>query len=89
MRPRIRILSLLAGAREATGATVIIDVFRGLSLVPWALARGAMAVLPVRTEAEALALRDRYPGSLIAGGMGGPFLASTSVIPRRRSAGTT
>lgn len=50
---------------------MIIDVFRGLSLVPWALARGAMAVLPVRTEAEALALRDRYPGSLIAGGRDG------------------
>ncbi len=71
MSPRIRILSLLAGAREATGATVIIDVFRGLSLVPWALARGAVAVLPVRTEAEALALRDRYPGSLVAGGRDG------------------
>lgn len=64
-------LSLLAGARAAIGATVIIDVFRGFSLAPWALARGAEAVVPVRTEDEALALRDRHPGSLIAGGRDG------------------
>ena len=67
MTPKIRILNFLDGARTATGATVIIDVFRAFSLVPWALMRGARMVVPVRTEAEALAWRSRQPGVLIAG----------------------
>ena len=45
----------------------MIDVFRAFSLVPWALERGASKVVPVRTEAEALALRERHPDILIAG----------------------
>lgn len=57
--PIARIRRLLEGARAATGATVVIDVFRAFSLVPWALARGAKMVVPVRTEAEARPVRER------------------------------
>ncbi len=60
-------LCFLEGAREATGPTVIIDVFRAFSLVPWAFLRGASAVVPVRTEEEALAWRARDPSVLLAG----------------------
>lgn len=67
MVPRIRRLSFLPGAQAATGATVIIDVFRAFSLVPWALDRGASCVVPVRTEEEALGWRRRDSGVLLAG----------------------
>jgi 2-phosphosulfolactate phosphatase len=65
--PIVRIRRLLEGARAATGATVVIDVFRAFSLVPWALACGAKMVVPVRTEAEARALREGDPDVLLAG----------------------
>ncbi len=67
MATPIRMLSLLGGARDATGAAVIIDVFRAFSLVPWALMRGALRVVPVRTAGEALAWRERNPEVLLAG----------------------
>jgi len=67
MTTRVRMLSLLEGARQAVGPTVIIDVFRAFSLVPWAIMRGARRVVPVRTEQEALAWRERDPTVLLAG----------------------
>jgi 2-phosphosulfolactate phosphatase len=60
-------LSFLEGAEAATGACVVIDVFRAFSLVPWALMGGARMVVPVRTEAEALAWKRRDPTVLLAG----------------------
>lgn len=60
-------LSYLQGARAAQGPTVIIDVFRAFSLVPWAIARGANRVVPVRTEDEARAWRERDATVLLAG----------------------
>jgi 2-phosphosulfolactate phosphatase len=67
MTIRVRMLSYLTGAGRATGPTVIIDVFRAFSLVPWAIMRGARRVVPVRTEEEALAWRQRDPTVLLAG----------------------
>jgi 2-phosphosulfolactate phosphatase len=67
MALRVRMLSYLQGARAATGPTVVIDVFRAFSLVPWAIARGASRVVPVRTEREARACRERDPTVLLAG----------------------
>lgn len=64
---KIRMLSFLEGARAATGAAVVIDVFRAFSLVPWAMLNGARTIVPVRTAAEALAWRERKPGVLLAG----------------------
>lgn len=63
----IRVLEFLQGAQDASGATVVIDVFRAFSLVPWALMRGALCVVPVRTEEEALGWRDRDPRVVLAG----------------------
>lgn len=68
-------LSFLAGAQAATGPTVIIDVFRAFSLVPYALLRGARRVIPVRTEEEALAMRQRDPDAVLAGERDGRPLA--------------
>ena len=60
-------LSFLEGAQTASGAAVVIDVFRAFSLVPWALAQGARMVVPVRTRDEALAWRAKDPDILIVG----------------------
>jgi len=60
-------LSFLEGAKAAAGPTVVIDVFRAFSLVPWAILGGARQVVPVRTEKEALAWRERDPAVLLAG----------------------
>lgn len=67
MKQNIRMLSFLEGARAATGAAVVIDVFRAFSLVPWAMMSGAATIVPVRTAAEALAWRERNPEVLLAG----------------------
>jgi 2-phosphosulfolactate phosphatase len=75
MAPRIHMLTFLEGARAAVGAAVVIDVFRAFSLVPWALMRGARCVVPVRTEAEALDFRRRFPDVLLAGEREGKPLA--------------
>ena len=56
---QIRIDSLLAGAERATGAVVIIDVFRAFSTAAVALARKrwvALVVLGVGLAVEALAI---------------------------------
>lgn len=65
--PEIRILHLLDGAREASGLTVVIDVFRAFSVAPIAIQRGAVRIHPVATPAEALTLRSRNPEWLVMG----------------------
>lgn len=67
VQQKIRMLSFLEGAKAATGAAVVIDVFRAFSLVPWAMMSGAGMIVPVRTAAEALAWRERDPDVLLAG----------------------
>ena len=70
----VRILHLAEGARAARGLTVVIDVFRAFSLVPYAFAAGVSRVVPVATEAEARALGDAHPDWLLAGEKDGkPF----------------
>ena len=69
--PEIRILEMAEGAREARGLTVIIDVLRAFSLECWLYAYGAALVRPVGSVEEAFALRERFPGSLLAGERGG------------------
>jgi 2-phosphosulfolactate phosphatase len=49
----------IAGAREAEGIAVIIDVFRAFSTACYCLDGGAKRVLPVGDVGEALALRER------------------------------
>src|SRR5579862_1849002 len=49
---------LLEGAREATGAVAIIDVFRAFTTAAVALANGASHIIMVGSVDEALSLRD-------------------------------
>ena len=53
------------GARRARGVVVVIDVLRSFTVSAYALAGGARECLLVSTIAEARALHDRIPGSLI------------------------
>lgn len=64
---KIDILQLLEGAGEATGLTVIIDVFRAFSTACYAIEQGAGPVYPVGSIEEAFLLKERFPGALLMG----------------------
>ncbi|MBA2317740.1 MAG: 2-phosphosulfolactate phosphatase [Euzebyales bacterium] len=70
MRPSVRGVTL-AGAGEATGVVVVVDVLRAFSTAAYALAAGAREIVCVATVEEALALRDQRPGTLVMGEVGG------------------
>lgn len=63
----VQILRLIEGARQATGLTVIIDVFRAISLECYLYDNGAALIRPTGTIEEAFALAKALPGSLLAG----------------------
>jgi 2-phosphosulfolactate phosphatase len=63
----VKRLSLLEGARKATGTAVIIDVFRAFTTAAFIAANGAETILPVGGVDEALELRRRHPDWLVTG----------------------
>ena len=63
----IHIVDFVAGAREARGLVVVIDVFRAFSLAAHAMARGATAIIPVAEVATALEFKSRYPDAILLG----------------------
>ena len=64
---RIRRLSLVEGANEARGLTVIIDVFRAFTTDAFVMANGAETIHPVLTIEEAQELRRLHPDWLLMG----------------------
>lgn len=64
---QITILQLLDGARQATGLTVIIDVFRAFSTACYAVDAGAGPIHPVGTIEDAFSLRQSFPEALLVG----------------------
>ena len=54
----IKILQLTAGSKEASGLTVVIDVFRAFSTACYVFAAGARKIIPVLHVEEALRLKD-------------------------------
>jgi len=56
---------------DATGAVVVIDVLRAFTTAAFAFAAGAGEIVLVGTVAEALALRERFPGSFVMGEVDG------------------
>ena len=67
----VRITSLLEGARAATGAVVIVDVFRAFTTAAIALDRGARRIIVVATVEEALELRRKGVADLCMGEVDG------------------
>jgi 2-phosphosulfolactate phosphatase len=57
--------------QDATGAVVVIDVLRAFSTAAYAFVAGVQDITLVSTVAEALALRERLPGSLVMGEVDG------------------
>ena len=100
----IAIGSLIHGAREATGAVAIIDVFRAFTTAAVAFANGATSIIMVGSVEEALALRESGIAQVCMGEVRGhvppgfdfgnsPFLISdvdftAKVIAQRTGAGT-
>jgi hypothetical protein len=63
----IRLTSLISGAADAVGTTVIIDVFRAFTTAAIALSRGARCIMMVDSLEAALALRDAGVGDYCIG----------------------
>ncbi|MBQ5792148.1 MAG: 2-phosphosulfolactate phosphatase [Clostridia bacterium] len=67
----IRILELIDGAKQAKGLTVIIDVFRAMTVEAYVIANGAADLIPMGSLEEAYAYREANPGTLLIGERGG------------------
>ncbi len=67
----IRLVSLLEGARAASGVVIIIDVFRAYTTAAVALSRGVEKIVLVAEVEEAIALREQGVGDLCVGEVGG------------------
>jgi 2-phosphosulfolactate phosphatase len=64
---KIRRLSLLQGAKQATGLAVIIDVFRAFTTAAYAVANGAERIYPVATVEEAFELKRLHNNWVLMG----------------------
>lgn len=62
---RIDILHGIAGARNARGVAVVIDVFRAFTLAPCAFSRGVERIIPVAKVAEARRRKAEHPGWIL------------------------
>lgn len=67
MSPRVVVLDHVAGAVEARGLVVVIDVFRAFTVACHATDAGAACIHPLTDPARALALREAHPGWLAIG----------------------
>lgn len=63
----IRIKEFVEGASEATGVTVIIDVFRAFSVECYAFDSGAARMIATATPEEAFELKKKYSNSVLVG----------------------
>ena len=67
----IQILELIEGAKAAKGLTVIIDVFRAMTVEAYVIQNGAADLIPVADIDAAYAYRDAHPGTILMGERGG------------------
>ena len=67
----IRILELIDGAKAAKGLTVIIDVFRAMTVEAYVIQNGAADLIPMGDIDAAYAYRDAHPGTILMGERGG------------------
>lgn len=71
---KINILQQIAGAREATGLTVIIDVFRAFTVACYVFGNGAEKIIPVGDVEKAYRLKRENPGFILIGERKGKIL---------------
>jgi len=63
----INILQLTEGAKQATGTTVVIDVFRAFSTACYLIGSGAEQIIPVEKVEEALQWKMQLPDAILLG----------------------
>ena len=68
---KIRILQLIEGARAARGLTVVIDVFRAMTVEAYVLHNGAADLIPVGDLDAAYAYQAAHPDVVLIGERGG------------------
>lgn len=71
MGVNVRVVSLLEGARAATGHAVIVDVFRAFTTAAFCVASGARDIVLVGDPEHALALKAADPSLFLTGEIGG------------------
>ncbi len=62
---QIEFADFTAGARNARGVAIVIDVFRACSLIALAIQAGVKRIIPIAGITEALALRCEHPDWLL------------------------
>ncbi len=67
----IEILQLIDGAKAAKGLTVVIDVFRAMTVEAYVINNGAADLIPMASVEEAYRYREAHPGTLLMGERGG------------------
>ncbi len=67
MKPDVKILHMVEGAKAATGITVIIDVFRAFSVEAYLIAQGVEKLYPVGDMEIAYEAKRRDPGVILVG----------------------
>jgi 2-phosphosulfolactate phosphatase len=67
----VRVAHFLAGAREATGHAVIVDVFRAFTTAAFCVAAGAREIVLVADHEQALALKRDDPSLFLTGEIDG------------------
>lgn len=72
---KIKFLHLMAGARQAEGIAVVIDVFRAFSLEAYLFAAGVQKIFPVDSLSIALRLKAENPDYILFGERGGVIQA--------------
>ena len=75
----VRVTRFLDGAREATGHTVIVDVFRAFTTAAFCVAAGAREVVLVADHELALAMKREDPSLFLTGEIGGRPIAGFDV----------
>ena len=68
---KIRVTSLLEGARTATGHAVIVDVFRAFTTAAFCVAAGAREIVLVSDHDQALAMKRTDPKLFLTGEIDG------------------
>jgi 2-phosphosulfolactate phosphatase len=63
----IRVTDFVAGAQNAEGITVIIDVFRAFSVACYVFAKNASSIIPVGAIDQAWALKKKEPHAVMMG----------------------
>ena len=67
----IKILELIAGAKKAKGLTVIIDVFRAMTVEAYLINNGVKNLIPMASIEQAYKYKEEHPDTILIGERGG------------------